>query len=233
MAAMWLNACCAAMRTEQFSWVMWMIWWQSLSVLGSLAVTGPIGVAIAVWLLAGKSWRLTLSWCLLFGIGMALVVLTKVAFIGWGLGVPSVEFAGFSGHAMRAAAVFPVAFYLAFRRWDGPHRQLALAAGILVAVLIAVARVYVMAHSVSEAVTGCLLGLAVAAVFIWHASTENHMALSRVLMALCIPVLLVAPRVEPMPTEQWMTQLALFLSGHDRPYTRSLWHRTGPRSVLR
>ncbi len=52
-------------------------------------------------------------------------------------------------------------------------------------------------------------------------------------MALCIPVLLVAPRVEPMPTEQWMTQLALFLSGHDRPYTRSLWHRPGPRSVLR
>lgn len=229
---MWLNDV-ALQCARNVLWVVCMIWWQSLSVLGSLAVTGPIGVAIAVWLLAGKSWRLTLSWCLLFGAGMALVVLTKVAFIGWGVGVPSVEFAGFSGHAMRAAAVFPVAFYLAFRRWDGPHRQLALTAGVLVAVLIAVARVYLMAHSVSEAVTGCLLGLVVAAAFIWHASTENHLALSRVLMALCIPVLLVAPRVEPMPTEEWMTQLALFLSGHERPYTRSLWHRPGPRSVLR
>lgn len=206
--------------------------WQFLSVMGSLAVTGPIGVAIAVWLLAGKSWRLTLSWCVLFGAGMALVVLTKVAFIGWGVGVASVEFAGFSGHAMRAAAVFPVAFYLAFRRAGPQQRWLALLAGVLVAVLIAMARVYVLAHSVSEAVTGCLLGLAVAALFIWQASTENHLALSRVLVALCIPVLLVAPRVEPVPTELWMTQLALYLSGHDRPYTRNNW-RVPPRSALR
>ncbi|WP_395398918.1 hypothetical protein ACHMW6_18955 [Pseudoduganella sp. UC29_106] len=54
-----------------------------MSMLGSLPVTGPIGVAIAAWLLAGRSWRLSLSWCLLFGLGMLLVVATKVAWIGW------------------------------------------------------------------------------------------------------------------------------------------------------
>jgi hypothetical protein len=31
-----------------------MMWWHWLSVIGSLAVTGPIGVAIVVWLLAGN-----------------------------------------------------------------------------------------------------------------------------------------------------------------------------------
>ena len=206
----------------------WMTWWQNLSLMGSLAVTGPIGVAIAVWLLAGKSWRLTLSWCLLFGLGMALVVMTKVAFIGWGLGFESVEFAGFSGHAMRAAAVFPVAFFLAFRAKGPAARNWALMAGIAVAVLIAVSRVFVMAHSVSEAVTGCVLGLAVAGVFVWHASTEGHLALSRVLVALCIPVLVIAPRVEPVPTETWVTQLALLLSGHERPYTRQQWRMPRP-----
>jgi len=213
-------------------------WWQNLSLMGSLAVTGPIGVAIAVWLLAGKSWRLTLSWCLLFGAGMALVVMTKVAFIGWGLGFESVEFSGFSGHAMRAAAVFPVACFLAFRSSGAAARNWAALAGAAVAVLIAVSRVIVLAHSVSEAVTGCVLGLLVAGVFIWHASTEGHLVLSRVLVALCIPVLLIAPRVEPIPTEMWVTRLALLLSGHDRPFTRQQWRKPrlsapAPVSALR
>ncbi|WP_229211331.1 MULTISPECIES: phosphatase PAP2 family protein [unclassified Duganella] len=198
---------------------------------GSLAVTGPIGIAIAVWLLAGKSWRLTAAWCVLFGIGMALVVATKMAFVGWGLGVESVEFAGFSGHAMRAAAVFPVAFFLAFRSSTSQWRVLGTLFGVLLAVLIAISRVYVQAHSVSESVTGCLLGLAVAAVFIWYASTEHHMALSRLLVVLCIPIVLIAPRVEPVPAEMWITHAALWLSGHDKPYTRDIWRE--PKSPLR
>ena len=198
--------------------------WSVLGLLGSLAVTGPVGIAIAVWLLAGKSWRLTLSWCALFGAGMAVVVLTKVAFIGWGIGVESVEFAGFSGHAMRSAAVFPVASYLASRRASPAVQRWVLLGGVVLALLISLSRVRVGDHSVSEAVTGSLLGLLVAAVFVWHASTEGHLALSRVLVALCMPILLIAPRVEPVPTELWMTQLALFLSGHDEPFTRSDWH---------
>jgi len=205
-------------------------WWYSLSVIGSLAVTGPIGIAITAWLVAGRSWRLTAIWLTLFGAGMALVVATKMAFVGWGIGVASVEFAGFSGHAMRAAAVFPVAGFLAFRSSPRPAPQLATAAGVLLAVLITLSRVYVMAHSVSEAVTGCLLGLAVAAGFIWYASTENHLALSRVLVALCVPIFMVAPRAQPIPAESWITQAALYLSGHDKPYTRAMWH--APRARL-
>lgn len=208
-----------------------MMWWHGLSVVGSLAVTGPIGVAIAVWLLAGKSWRLTAVWCALFGVGMALVVATKMAFVGWGIGVESVEFAGFSGHAMRAAAVFPVAFYLAFRSSPRHARWLATIAGVYLAMMIAVSRVYVQAHSVSESVSGCLLGLVVAAIFIWYASTEHHMALSRLLVVLCIPVLLIAPRMEPVPAETWIIEAALYLSGHDQPYTRAIWRE--PKSPLR
>lgn len=206
-----------------------MIWWHWLSVAGSLAVTGPIGIAIAVWLLAGKSWRLTAIWAFLFGAGMALVVITKMAFVGWGIGVASLEFAGFSGHAMRAAAVFPVAGFLAFRSSPPSARWLATALGVLFSVLVAISRVHVQAHSVSEAVTGCLLGLVVAALFIWYASTEHHMALSRVLVALCIPILLVAPRVEPIPAEAWITQVALYLSGRDEPYTRAIWRAPRPQ----
>ncbi|SEN12055.1 PAP2 superfamily protein [Duganella sp. CF517] len=200
-----------------------MMWWHALSVAGSLAVTGPIGVAIGVWLLAGKSWKLSWMWALLFGIGMALVVITKMAFVGWGVGIEAVEFAGFSGHAMRSAAVYPVAAFLAFRSSRSNARYAATAIGVVFAVLISISRVPTMAHSVSESVTGTILGLAIAAAFIRYASSERHWALSRMLVVLCLPILLIAPRVEPVPAEQWITQAALYLSGRDQPYTRAMW----------
>ncbi|WP_229223523.1 phosphatase PAP2 family protein [Duganella sp. sic0402] len=206
-----------------------MFWWHWLSVVGSLAVTGPISVAIVVWLVAGKSWRLTRAWVLLFGGGMALVVLTKMLFIGWGIGVASVDFGGFSGHAMRAAAVYPVAGFLATRSSPPWAQMLGSTAGVLLAVLIALSRIYVEAHSPSEAWTGCLLGLAVAAGFIWCANEERHLALSRVLVALCVPVLLVAPQLKPIPAEMWITKAALYLAGHDHPYTRANWHKPRPQ----
>jgi len=212
---------------------MLMYWWEILSLIGNVTFTGPIGIAIAVWLLVGKSWRLTLSWCLLFCGGMALVVATKVAFYGWGIGVESLDFAGFSGHSMRAAAVFPVAFFLVARAY-GQARYWALLAGIVLAILVAVSRVELGAHSVSEAVTGCLLGLMVAGLFVWHVSTEGHLALSRILVALCMPVLLMLPQHGhgvALQTESWIAQLAMLLSGHDRPFTRQQWHLPKPQGA--
>jgi hypothetical protein len=206
-----------------------MFWWHWLSVAGSLAVTGPIGIAIMVWLLAGKSWRLTWTWLLLFGGGMALVVLTKMAFLGWGLGVESVEFAGFSGHAMRAAAVYPVAAFLMTRSSPQWAQMLASTLGVLLSVLIALSRIYTFSHSPSEAWTGCVLGLVVAGAFIWYANSERQLPLSRVLVALCVPVLLVAPQVKPIPAEMWITKVALYLSGRDQPYTRAIWQAPRPQ----
>jgi membrane-associated phospholipid phosphatase len=208
-----------------------MVWWHWLSVIGSLAVTGPIGVAILAWLLAGKSWRLTAIWLALFGVGMALVVGTKMAFIGWGVGVESVDFSGLSGHAMRAAAVYPVAGFLITRSSPQWARQLGTVAGVVLAVLIAMSRVYVHDHSSSEAITGCILGLMVAAAFIWYASGEGHLALSRMLAVLCLPILLLAPHAEPIPAELWITKAALYLSGRDQPFTRASWR--APRPQLR
>lgn len=202
-----------------------MYFWHLLSMAGSLAVTGPIGAAIAIYLIAGKQWRLTLAWAMLFGIGMALVVVTKMAFMGWGLGVESVEFAGFSGHAMRAAAVYPVAGYLVLRSTGRYARYVGAVIGVILAVLISISRVPTLAHSVSEVVTGAVLGLLVAGAFIHFASREHRWALSRMLAVLCVPIVLVAPNVEPIPAEDWITRVALKLSGRDHPYTRAMWHQ--------
>jgi membrane-associated phospholipid phosphatase len=207
-------------------------WWSAVSALGSLAVTGPLGVAIALWLVAGRSWRLTATWVLLFGAGMALVVATKVAFIGWGVGIPEARFAGLSGHATRACAVFPVAFYLAFRRAQPEWRRGAFVLGVLLAALVSYSRLPVLAHSTSEVVLGAGVGYTVAAAFIMLSRADHPALIGRVLAALCIPVLLLAPHAEPVPTERWMTQLALFLSGHDKPHHRT-WQLGPLRNTLR
>ncbi|MRW90044.1 membrane-associated phospholipid phosphatase [Duganella sp. FT80W] len=208
-----------------------MMWWHWLSVIGSVAVTGPIGIVIMVWLLTGKSWRLSIIWAALYGAGMALVVASKLAFIGWGIGVASLQFAGFSGHAMRAAAVFPVLGFLLTRSLPSWQRHLGPAVGVVLSVLIALSRIYTWSHSPSEAYTGCLLGLAVAFAFIWYASAERDLTFSRMLVMLCLPVLVVAPQFKPVPTERWITKAALYLSGRDQPYTSAIWY--GPRSRLR
>ena len=204
--------------------------WHWLSLIGSLAVTGPLGIAIVVWLLAGKSWRLAAIWVFLYGAGMALVVITKMAFMGWGIGVQSVDFAGFSGHAMRAAAVYPVAGFLVTRSSPPWAQILGSTVGVLLGVLISLSRIYTYAHSPSEAWTGCLLGLVVAGAFIWYASGEHHLALSRILAVLCVPVFLMAPHVRPVPAELWIAKAALYLSGRDYPYTRAMWHTPRPQT---
>lgn len=207
-------------------------WWSALSALGGIEVTGPLGIAIAVWLLAGRSWRLSLAWCLLYGAGMALVVVTKLAYMGWGIGIPELKFAGLSGHAMRACAVFPVAFYVAVRHKGPATAYGALAAGVALAVLVSISRVPVLAHSWSEVLLGGAVGLAVAAAFIRHARSEHPTVAGRLLLVLCMPVLLVLPSHEPVRTERMLKQVAVALSGRSVAVERA-WRLDSEARVQR
>lgn len=208
-----------------------MIWWQCFSVLGSMSVMASAGLAISVWLAAAGAWGLVLRWCWLFAGGMALVVLSKLAFIGWGIGLSSIGFTGFSGHAMRAAAVLPVAGFLVFKHAGAPARQGGVLAGVLLALLVSVARVAVHAHTPSEAISGCALGFAVAFAFIDQARPVREFVLNRALVALGIVALLWTPQFEAVPTEKWLTRLALHLSGHEQPFTRRDWTAAAHESV--
>ncbi len=199
--------------------------WNALGALGGVTVTGPLGIAVAVWLLAGRTWRLSLSWCAMFCAGMLLVVLTKVAYYGWGIGIPEWKFAGLSGHAMRACAVYPVVLYLAFRNASPVARHAALAAGILLGAAISLSRVPALAHSQSEVILGGAVGFAVAAGFLFAARSEQPVVVGRVLAALCVPLLMVLPFLKPAPAERWVRDVAVYLSGND-PVQRT-W-RLGP-----
>ncbi|NHZ44904.1 phosphatase PAP2 family protein [Massilia sp. CCM 8693] len=191
-----------------------------------MAVTAPLGVAIAVWLAAGHCRRRALYWCLLFGATLLTVIASKVAFLGWGVGIEAVHFAGFSGHAARAAAVFPVAAYLALCGRPKLWRYVAVSVGVLLALGVSLARVMVDTHSVSEAILGAMLGLACAAAFIALVRSNRQFQPSPVLIALSVALLCIPYKGDAHSSQQWMTGLALGLSGADRVYTTATWGPT-------
>jgi membrane-associated phospholipid phosphatase len=219
-----------------------MIMWHHLSALGGLNVTVLLALAIAAWLVGARCWRLALAWCLLFGTAMAVAAASQVAFMGWGIGVQSLSFTGFSGHAARAAAAFPVALFLLLdrqgrrreqragagrpgglveRRKEGRQRT-AVLAGVILAAGVAAARVKVQAHTPSEAIAGCLLGLGAAGLFIVRCRAARDWSPRPLLLGLLAATVLL-PRADPIDSHQWLTAAALKLSGHDRVWLREGW----------
>ncbi len=160
-------------------------------------------------------------WCILFGSGLTIVAATKIAFIGWGIGISALDFTGISGHAMRAAAVFPVIFYLLLQRSPGLARNAGVVLGLVISGVIAISRVVVHDHSVFEAVTGFAMGAAVSIGFIFASSQLPKPFLNRWIIGFSLLALLPTSYAEPAPTNQWMNTVALYLSGHDKPYVRS------------
>jgi membrane-associated phospholipid phosphatase len=199
-----------------------MLWWSHLSALGGLNVTALLAVGVTAWLVGARCWRLALVWCLVFGGAMLMAAGTQVAFIGWGIGIRALSFTGFSGHAARAAAVFPVALFLLVEHQPRRVRMVAVAAGGLLAVAVALARVQVGAHSPSEALSGCLLGLGAAALFLARARAAQDCSPQPLLLGLLAATILL-PRADPAYSHQWLTAVALTLSGRDRVYLRNDW----------
>jgi len=201
-----------------------MIDWTDITTYGDVTITSLAAAAIAAWLFIEDEKRLAFWWSVLFAAGMGIVIATKMAFIGWGIGIRALDFAGFSGHAMRAAAVLPVLLYLILQRTCFIVRAGGVVFGFACAAMIGVSRIVLHTHSVSEVVAGLLLGAAVSLTFIHiaHTSLSKHV-FKPLRIALSLLALLPAPYVHPAPTQQWLTELTLYFSGHDHPYPRAEW----------
>jgi hypothetical protein len=170
----------------------------------SLYRQGPARAEVIRWLGAQAS-------------AIALTTASKIAFLGWGIGWPALNFTGFSGHAMFAASVYPV---VAGMLASGTkRRELTIWAGACVAVLIGISRVMVGAHSPSEVLAGLALGAAVSVVGL-KVSARPY-AVSPLIVVLVGAWLALMAVLAPMSrTHGWVTQLALELSGHNKPHTR-------------
>lgn len=207
--------------------------WAIISHFGDITITACTALAIAGWLLIEGEKRLASLWGLLFTGGLAIVVATKIAFIGWGIGIHAIDFTGISGHATRAAAVMPVLFYLVLQKAPPAVRATGAAFGLACGALVAVSRVAVHAHSISEAVAGLALGVAIGIGFLRAAGKSlRRQVFNPLRTALSAIVLLQAPYVHTAPTERWLTDLTLYMTGHERPFPRT-GRKAQPHDALR
>ncbi|WP_226806654.1 phosphatase PAP2 family protein [Candidatus Vallotia cooleyia] len=186
----------------------------------------PVAAAIALWLIVGRTWRSAIAWSGLLMIGIALVIVTKIAFLGWGVGIRSLDFTGISGHSMLATAVLPAAVFLGTRSVPVVLRLTMLIVGLVASAIISVSRLAVDAHSVSEVIAGFALGAAVSLGWIiWAAPNKLNVTapVSRWLVAVSLIGLTISLHGYHARTHRWVTQIAVYLSGHDRPFVRARW----------
>ena len=98
--------------------------------------------------------------------GAFSVFCTKVAYAGWDIGVPAIDFTGVSGHSFASTSVFAVAGYFLGSNFPKPAKYFGGCLGYFAGVIVGLTRVILGDHSPSEVVIGCMLGgvIAVAAI---------------------------------------------------------------------
>ncbi len=193
-----------------------MDFWSSFTRLAETNFALSLAALLTLWLCAARAWRLAAWWCVLFGGALFVVTATKVAYAGWGIGIAAIDFRGFSGHAMRAAAIAPVFAFLLAQRKAGLLRQAAIGAGVLFAIGIAISRLVLAVHSVSEVVSGLALGFAAAWLFIRVARQAPMIYLDRFTLVFCAVLLLPVLTTRPAPTQGWIEQVAVKLAGEEK-----------------
>jgi membrane-associated phospholipid phosphatase len=202
--------------------------WTVVTHLGSASLLIPILLlqCVALW---PKQPQLVKRWLLAVGFGICTTLGSKILFMGWGLGSTTWDFTGISGHALFASSMYPILFSL-----RSPHDRPALrygsfGLGFALAVAVGASRVVLGAHSVSEVLLGNAIGLAVSLTVL--SAMQEVSGGSRMINLAPLLVLLLA--LDPaasqiLPTHSWEVKLALWASGHQKPFTRKHLHPNRP-----
>lgn len=189
-----------------------MTFWALFTKLADSNFTLPLAALLAIWLAAARAWRPFFLWCLLFGSGLLLVVATKIAYIGWGVGIAAIDFTGISGHAMRATAIAPALIYILLQKQTARWQTTGLLCGLGFGIAIGISRLAIHVHSVSEVISGCVMGAVVSLMFIWLIR-NYRISFDRRLLVIGMLALLPVLSLKPAPTESWMEGVARYLGG--------------------
>jgi membrane-associated phospholipid phosphatase len=197
--------------------------WQWFTRFGESGIVIPMAALLFICLLAdARSLRPVRVWLLPLGVAVTVTTVSKIAFIGFGIGIAAIDFTGFSGHAMFSAAIYPVLAMTLLARAPVRWQVAGITLGYLFAVAVGVSRVVVGAHSTSEVVLGWLIGAAASGVAV---IALDHMPRARFAGALTLVLaawLWVAPQGPVLvPSHDMVTRLSLKLADRTTPYTRA------------
>ncbi|VEB69364.1 acid phosphatase [Raoultella ornithinolytica] len=182
-----------------------------------------------VLFLRRPSRQIAWQWGLLFGITGAIVSASKLAFMGWGIGIRELDFTGFSGHTALSTAFWPIFLWLLCTRGSIALRRTAMVMGYLLAGLVGYSRLAIHAHSPSEVIAGLLLGACGSALFLLLQRNSSRVVDAQlswggVLSLIIIPVVLLNIGTKA-PTQSLLGEIAVKLGPLEKPFTRSDMHK--------
>ena len=108
-----------------------------------------------------------------------------------------------------------------------PVRLFLFALGAVLAVLIGASQVLANAHSVSEVVLGCALGLSASLVTLKFVSTKIGVRTSTVVLTFIFHALCATIALPNVDTHALVTRIALFLGARNQTFDRNVWLRGG------
>lgn len=195
--------------------------WQRIIFLGDSALLLPSALLVLMMIFySNMHRRIAWYWALLFGSTCFIVCISKLAFMGWGIGSKIIDFTGFSGHAALSACFWPVLFFLLSSRFSLGMRYIACFLGLFLALLIGYSRLQMQAHSASEVVLGLLLGIMGSLFFLLQLPPKKmvlHYGKALVLIVFMGTLLSIAKQ---MPTQSLLERIAITLGSLEKPYTR-------------
>ncbi|ELZ9606247.1 phosphatase PAP2 family protein [Klebsiella pneumoniae] len=201
--------------------------WQLISFFGDSTVLLPSAAALFIVLMLRKTSRLLAwQWSLLFGITGAIVCASKLAFMGWGLGIRELDYTGFSGHS---AAFWPIFLWLLCARFSVGLRKAAVITGYVLAAVVGYSRLVIHAHSVSEVIAGLLLGAAGSALFLVLQKRTSDCDYKTIpwggIACLVMVPLILLHSGSKAPTQTLLGQIATAIGPLDKPFTREDLHK--------
>lgn len=183
-------------------------------------------IVFIILLLSPTSRKPTWQWMLLFGGVGAVVCVSKLAFMGWGIGSRHWDFTGFSGHSALSASIWPVLLWLLCGRFSSPVRRTAVIVGYLLAAVVGYSRLVIHAHSTSEVITGLALGFIVSSTFLMlqRGTQPPRLSYRKIAVTLALPIVLINSGTAA-PTQGLLERIAVTIAPVEKPFVRADLHK--------
>lgn len=183
-------------------------------------------IVFIILLLSPTSRKPTWQWMLLFGGVGAVVCVSKLAFMGWGIGSRHWDFTGFSGHSALSASIWPVLLWLLCGRFSSPVRRTAVIVGYLLAAVVGYSRLVIHAHSTSEVITGLALGFIVSSTFLilQRGTQPPRLSYRKIAVTLALPLVLINSGTAA-PTQGLLERIAVTIAPVEKPFVRADLHK--------
>lgn len=194
--------------------------WQVITHFGSAGLLLPMLAIALMGLWQAGQRRAVRVWMLSLSFAVVITMTSKLLFMGWGLGIASLDFTGISGHTLLATSILPVLFNVISGKSESQPRYLGVWAGLILSTGVGISRIVLGMHSVSEVVAGWIIGMVVCGVALSalenRAQQPGYLRFSGLILLLAFG----STTSNYLPTHALEIRLALQLSGHDKLFTR-------------